>query len=177
MYDRLEELEHKNRGRGFFRAAVLGLIAVILGIQAFLLMRPPSPKGPLEVESLVLRDQTGTLRAWLGEKDGNPGLDLRDRQGKLRATLGLAADGSPALVLYDAGQRVRAGLHLGPNGDPRLDLRDKASLLGRTERHTPNDTGNQQSLTVSEPGDEDGTMAGPGGECGRRRLPSPGHGG
>jgi hypothetical protein len=161
LYDRLEELERKDRGRGFFRTALLGLLAVILATQTFLLMRPQSPKGPLEVENLMVRDQNGNLRAWLGEKDGKLALNLRDQQGRLRAALGLGSDGSPAFVLYDEGQRVRAQLQLSPDGAPRFDLRDNNSLIGKIEQHTTNDPDNQQRLAVSDPGDEDGTMASP----------------
>jgi hypothetical protein len=110
VYDRLEELERKERGHGFFRAAMLGLLALILATQAFLLMRPQSSKEPLKVESLTIQDQNANLRAWLGEKDGK-----------------LAH-----------------------------------SLMGKTGQHTTNDPDNQQSLAVSNPGDEDGTMSSPG---------------
>lgn len=161
VYDRLEELEHQNQGRKFFRMVFLGLMALVLATQAFLLMRPSSPKGPLEVESLMVRDQKGQLRAWLGEKDGKLTLALRDQQGKLRAALGLGVEGSPAFVLYDEGQRVRAELQLWPNGEPRFNLRDKNSLMGKTEENAPNDTGYPQRVSVSTPGDEDNTMTSP----------------
>jgi hypothetical protein len=161
LHDRLEALEHQNQGRRFFRTVLLGLLAVILATQTFLFFRPQSPSGSLEVQNLMVRDQNGAIRAWLGEKNGKLALDLKDRQGKLRAALGLGADGSPALVLYDEKQRVRAELQLWPNGEPRLTLRDKSSLEGKTEQHAPNDLDNQLSLAVSNPGDEDGTMACP----------------
>jgi hypothetical protein len=161
VYDRLEELERQNRGRGFFRTVLVGLLAVILATQAFLFFRTQTPKGPLEVQSLMMRDQNGSLRAWLGEKDGKLALNLRDQNGTLRAVMGLDADGAPALILYDEKQRIRAELQLGPNGEPRFTLRDKSSLEGKTEQHTPGDPDNQQDLAVTNPGDEDGTMASP----------------
>lgn len=161
VYDRLEELERQNRGRKIFRVALMGLLALILATQAYLLSRSPYPQGLLEVEGLALRDQNGNLRALLGEKDGKLGLSLRDRQGKLRAVMGLEPDGSPALVLYDEEQRLRAGLQLWPNGEPRFNLQDNNSLMGKMEQNQPNDTGNQKSVAVSVPGDEDGTMASP----------------
>jgi hypothetical protein len=161
VYDRLEELERQNRGRGFFRTVLLGLLAVVLATQAFLFFRAQTHKGPLEVQSLMVRDQKGYIRAWLGEKDGELALNLRDQNGKLRSIMGLGKDGSPALILYDEKQRVRAELQLGPNGEPRFTLRDKSSLQGKTEQHTLGDPDNQQVLAVSNPGDEDGTMASP----------------
>ncbi|MFA4903337.1 MAG: hypothetical protein WC600_11415 [Desulfobaccales bacterium] len=161
VYDRLEELERQNRGRGFFRTVVLGLLVVVLATQAFLFSRTQTPNSPLEVQSLMVRDQNGYIRAWLGEKDGKLALNLRDQHGKLRAVMGLGADGAPALILYDEKQRIRAELQLGPNGEPRFTLRDKSSLEGKTEQHTSGDPDNQQGLVVSNPGDEDGTMASP----------------
>jgi hypothetical protein len=161
VYDRLEELERHNRRGGFFRTVLLGLLAVILATQAFLFFRAQTPQGPLEVQSLMVRDQNGNIRAWLGEKDGKLALNLRDQQGKLRAVMGLGADGAPALVLYDEKQRVRADLQLGPDGQPRFNLRDESSLQGKTEQHKPGDPDNQSVMAVSNPGDEDGTMASP----------------
>jgi len=159
LYDRLDALEQQNQGRRFFRTVLLGLLAVILATQAFLFFRTPSSTGALEVQNLMVRDQNGAIRAWLGEKNGKLALDLKDRQGKLRAALGLGSDDSPALVLYDEKQRVRAELQLWPDGEPRLILRDKSSLAGKTEQHSLNDADNQLTLAVSNPGDEDGTMA------------------
>lgn len=161
LYDRLEALEQQNRVGRFFRTVLLGLLAVILATQAFLFFRPRTSTGPLEVQSLMVRDQNGNLRAWLGEKDGKLALNLRDQQGKLRAVMGLGVDGSPALILYDEKQRIRAELQLGPNGEPRFNLRDEGSVQGKSEQHTPNDPDNQQNLAVSNLGDEDGTMASP----------------
>ena len=158
LYDRLEALEQQNRGRKFFRTILLGLLAVILATQAFLFFRTQTANGPLEVQSLMVRDQNGQLRAWLGEKDGKLALNLRDQKGKLRAVMGLGVNGSPALILYDEKQRNRAELQLEPNGDPRFLLRDESSLQGKTEQHTLNDSDNQQSLVVANPGDEDGTI-------------------
>ncbi|MHB9071885.1 MAG: Ada metal-binding domain-containing protein [Desulfobaccales bacterium] len=161
VYDRLEELERQNRGRGFFRTVLLGLLAVVLATQAFLFFRTQTPQGSLEVQSLMVRDQNGYIRAWLGEKDGKLALNLRDQKGKLRAVMGLGVDGAPALILYDEKQQVRAELQLGPGGEPRFNLRDKSSLQGKTKQHAPGDPDNQQALAVSNPGDEDGTMASP----------------
>jgi len=150
---RLEELERKNRGRGFFWGALLGLLAVILGLQIFMLMRPP---GNLQVKSLMVRDHKGVLRAWLGEKNGNPMLSLNDPQGKVRAALKLAEGGSPSLLLYDKDHRLRAGLHLWANGTPKLFLSHYSSLVGGTPGNTNNDANNQQAFALSKTGGEEG---------------------
>lgn len=161
VYERLARLERKNRNRNFFRTIVLGLLAVILAAQAFLFMRPQSPKGPLETRGLSVRDQNGYIRAWLGEKNNKLALELKDQKGMVRATLGLGSNGSPALVLYDETQRVRAELQLGPSGAPRFFLGNKESLQGKTELQSSNASDNQLSLGVSTPGNENDTMASP----------------
>lgn len=158
VYDRLEKLERQNRRRGLFRAAFLGLLAVILGLQLFVLIRP---QGNLQVKSLMLRDHNGVLRAWLGEKNGNPMLSLNDPQGKVRAALGLSKDGSPSLFLYDQDHRLRAGLHLWPNGTPKLFLRNHSSLMGKIQRDAQSGADNQQATAVSNLGGEGGTLVGP----------------
>jgi hypothetical protein len=156
VYDRLDELERKNRGGGISRGIFLGLLLVILALQVFILVRPKYP-GNLQVKSLAVRDHNGVLRAWLGEKNGNPVLSLKDPQGKVRATLGLARDGSPSLFLYDQDRRLRAGLHLWPNGSPKLFLRSRSSSSGKTQRGADK----QPATAVSNLGGEGGTLAGP----------------
>jgi hypothetical protein len=157
--ERLQKLERQHRRRWFFRGALLGLLALVMAIQVFLLTRPPAPPGPLEAQSLTMRDPNGTLRAWLGEKDGRLALELRDPKGQLRAALQLGAEGSPALGLYDQAQKVRAELALGPDGDAKLRLMDNSSMQGKTEQNTPNDTNNQESAIPNVIGDDGGTIS------------------
>jgi hypothetical protein len=139
LLERLEHLERQNRRQRLYRAFILGLLGLILAAQAVWFFRP-QPPGPLEVESLVVRDPKGVIRAWLGDKHGQAGLDLWDRKGKRRATLSLGPEGSPGLALYDQDQRVRAELNLGPDGAPKFTLRDKLSRMGQTERGGPQES-------------------------------------
>jgi hypothetical protein len=143
LFERLENLEQQNRRQRLYRAFILGLFGLILAAQAFWFFRP-QPPGPLEVESLVVRDPNGVIRAWLGDKNGKAGLDLWDRKGKRRATLSLGPEGSPGLALYDQDQQVRAELNLGPAGVPKFTLRDKLGLMGQTEPGGPQESAKSQ---------------------------------
>jgi hypothetical protein len=148
LFERLENLERQDRRQRRYRGFILGLLGLILAAQAFWFFRPQTP-GPLEVESLVVRDPNGVIRAWLGDKHGKAGLDLWDQKGKRRATLSLGPEGSPGLALYDQGQRVRAELKLGPDGAPKFTLQDKLSLMGQTEPSAPTESG-QAPVTAAE---------------------------
>jgi hypothetical protein len=106
------------------------LVLLILTAQVHWLLTP-HPPGPLEVESLVLRDPQGHVRATLGHQDGKMGLHLWDDNGKRRASLELGPQGSPALIFYDRKQQPRAELRLGPEGNPTFNLRDILSLPGK----------------------------------------------
>jgi hypothetical protein len=145
---RLENLERQNRRQRLYQGFILVLLGLILGAQAFWFFRP-HPPGPLEVESLAVRDPNGVLRAWLGPKPGKIGLDLWDQKGKRRATLSLGPEGSPGLALYDQDQRLRAELNLGPDGAPKFTLRDKLSLMGQTEPSASQESG-QAPATAAE---------------------------
>lgn len=160
VYDRLEKLERQNRSQKFYLPLILAVLGVVLATQAFLLVRPYLP-GPLAVEALMVRDPKGVNRAWLGEKNGKVGLDLRDWKGNRRATMGLGLEGAPGLTLYDQDQRVRAELKLGPDGEPKFTLRDKSILLGQTEPTTPSDSSNHPPQGGTAPGSEEGTLATP----------------
>jgi hypothetical protein len=140
LFEHLEKLERQNRRQRLYGAFVLGLLGLVLAAQAFWFFRP-QPPGPLEVQSLVVRDSNGVIRAWLGHKHGQAGLDLRDRQGKRRATLSLGPEGSPGLALYDQEQQLRAELNLGPDGTPQFTLRDKLGPMSRTEPSAAQESG------------------------------------
>ena len=148
LFERLGNLEWQNRRQRLYGAVILGLLGLILAAQTFWFFRP-QPPGPLEVESLVVRDSNGVIRAWLGDKHGKAGLDLWDRKGKRRARLSLGPEGSPGLALYDQDQRVRAELNLGPDGSPKFTLRDKLSLMGQTEPSASKESG-KSPVTAAE---------------------------
>jgi hypothetical protein len=134
VFDRLEKLTHQHQRQKFYWALILVLMGVILGIQAYVLLRP-EPRG-LAVESLAVCDPNRNIRATLGTDRGQVRLDLWDPHGHRRATLGLGSEGTPRLAFYDRDQRVRADLKLGADGEPKFTLRDQRSLQGKTE---PND--------------------------------------
>jgi hypothetical protein len=123
VLDRLEKLACQHRRLKWFGIFIMGLLGVILAAQAYVLLRPHSP-GPA-VQTLVVRDPKGNIRASLGQTGGNVGLELWDAQGRRRATLGLGAEGAPGLAFYDQQQKIRAELKLGPDGEPKLILRDQ----------------------------------------------------
>ncbi len=157
---RLENSARQNPRQRFYRAALLVLLGLVLATQAFLLFRP-APSGPLEVEALVVRDRNGAIQAFLGDKDGQVRLDLWDRQGKRRASLGLGGDGTPGLELYDQEQRLRAKLSLGPDGAPKFDLRDNLSLESHGVPSVPTDSSTQSHPAGTVSGSEGGTVASP----------------
>jgi hypothetical protein len=132
--DPLNQSTGQPRLRKFYWALVLLGLGVTLALQAYVLLRPPTPS--LTVESLVVRDPNGHIRALLGADGDRVRLDLRDPHGNHRTTLGLGSEGSPYLVFYDRHQQVRAELDLGPDGEPHFILRDQRSLQGKT---APND--------------------------------------
>ena len=79
----------------------------------------------IRARSFELVDKDGKLRAGLGLSDyGGPSLFLYDKNGKNRAGLGLA-DGVPILMIRDKDGKTRAGLGLSDDGGPRLELYDK----------------------------------------------------
>ena len=165
MRQRLEALEGQRRRQGWFKALLVGLLALVLASQAFLWLQPPVSQPLLEVERLVIRAQNGTVLARLGEQDGQAQLNLWDQQGQKRATLGLGSTGSPALTLFDPDQRVRVQLRLGPDSAPRLIWLHPGDLLGKTQENAPSDTANQQSGAAVTAEAEEGTacsaLAGP----------------
>jgi hypothetical protein len=159
VFDRLEKLAGQQRRQKFYWALILGVLGVILAIQAYVLFQPHFPG--LTGNALVVRDAKGNIRASLGADGGNVRLDLWDPQGHRRATLGLRSEGSPHLAFYDLDQRVRAELNLGADGEPQFTLRDKGSLEGQTEPSAYSDSPTQPPEAGVVSGSEAGTVARP----------------
>ena len=84
----------------------------------------------VKARSFQLVDRQGKVRAELGlDRDEKPSLILRDAAGKDRVGLVVEPDGSPALILSDAAEKVRASLWLESDGNPRLALQDAAGKV------------------------------------------------
>ena len=157
--DRLEKLARQYRRLKWFGAFIMGLLGVILAIQAYVLFRPHSPDSA--VQALVVRDPKGNIRASLGHTGGKVGLDLWDAQGCRRATLGLGAEGAPGLAFYDQDQRVRAELNLGPDGEPKFTLRDQDGKEIQKEPKLSDDSAHPRPPAGTGPGSEAGALPNP----------------
>jgi len=81
----------------------------------------------IEAQGFRLVDKEGKIRAALGLGTGTndgPSLRLYDTDGHLRTHLCLFADTAPGLLLFDAHREARGILMLEPNGRPGLWLSD-----------------------------------------------------
>jgi hypothetical protein len=103
---RLERLERQNRWMKRAGAAIL----VLVGAVALMGGQPQDKTG--EPDKLVLRDDKGNERAWLGMGKDGPVLRFRDEGGKERLWLGLVKD-TPGLAFYDEQGKRRAALSTG----------------------------------------------------------------
>jgi len=159
VIDRQKKFEPQNRRQKFYWALILVVLGVVLATQAYVLFRPYPPG--LAVETLVVRDANGRIRASLSTTGDKVRLDLWDPKGHRRATLGVGSEGVPGLAFYDQYQRLRAELNLGPDGEPQFTLRDKHSLQGKTEPNPIGDSGHRQPREGAVSGSEAGTVASP----------------
>jgi hypothetical protein len=102
-----------------------------------------------EVGKLVLRDQSGKARAWLGLlADGSPGLMLTDQEGKGGIALSVAADGSAAMGFYDIEGRARAEFSM-KSHSPRLTLCDQdGKVIMRLPPAAPGADGDEVRIAV-----------------------------
>lgn len=95
---RVHELERTaRRWRTGGIAASIGLCAVLVSFAA------PVVCDVVTGERLVLRDENGRTRVTLDAyRTESPALAFQDRDGRVRARLGLDAQGQAALSVYDA---------------------------------------------------------------------------
>jgi len=159
IWERLEQLGRQYRRLKWFTALILVVLGASLAAQAHMLFRPHSPGAA--GEALVVRDPGGNIRAWLGKNGDQVGLDLRDAQGRRRATLGLGADGTPGVAFYDQEQRLRAELNLGADGEPKLTLRDERGAQIQKAPKSPEDAAQSRPPVEAGLGPEAGDLPGP----------------
>jgi hypothetical protein len=103
----------------------------------------------VEAEKVLLRDRQGTVRAWLGLlADGSPGLMLVDREGQGGIALSAAADGAAALGFYDPAGRARVRLAVETDG-ARLVLYDPGGrVIARLPAAAPGAAGEEVRIAV-----------------------------
>ena len=136
---RLRRLERQQRRLKFFGGVLGALVLAVLAALGTLALRDqPQPvpvvqeslaRGQVATQALLIKDEAGSTRAWLGVRGGVPSLELYDRGGKMRTALGLDPDGAPRLALLDGQQRPRLELALGPGEEAGLSLVDREGLL------------------------------------------------
>ncbi|QDU84467.1 hypothetical protein Pla163_15770 [Planctomycetes bacterium Pla163] len=81
---------------------------------------------PEPLRELVLTDEAGRRRVWLGtRKGGSCGLGLYDAVGTARSELFLTAEGESRLMLSDRRGRPRAYVGVGEEGAPLVRLADR----------------------------------------------------
>ncbi len=96
-------------------------IASLLGL-AIMMNRGPTKKSGISGENLTIKDTKGICRAWIGERDGQVQMELRDQAGRRRLCLGLAAAGEPRLTFYNKDQNLLGELIPLPDGQPGIKL-------------------------------------------------------
>ena len=104
----------------------------------------------VEAEKVLLRDRQGTVRAWLGLlADGSPGLMLVDREGQGGIALSAAADGAAALGFYDPAGRARVRLAVETDG-ARLVLYDPGGRVIARLPAAPGAAGEEVRIAVED---------------------------
>lgn len=78
---------------------------------------------------LLFLDENEQRRISFYVEDGQPGIDLADKNEHVRASLGLDDNSQPSLFLLDEKEKVRASLTLLEDDGPSLDLLDENEAL------------------------------------------------
>jgi hypothetical protein len=121
---RVARLERENR---WFR--MTAVTVALIGGAALLMAFASGDEGgltrakQLDCGTIVIRDNDGQMRAWLGVAEGGPRLIFFDQSGQQRLGVGMTKEGLPALGIFDIGENPRVVLGM-MEGWPGLVMRD-----------------------------------------------------
>ena len=118
----LEQLSPKDRKQKFFNISILGLLVVILGSLAFLIVQNQLGRGRVDTGRLIISGKDGAQRAMLSELNGQLSLCLLDNNGKPRVKAFFDSSGNPIICLLDELQQNVAEIKMGAGGKPLLKL-------------------------------------------------------
>lgn len=123
---RVARLERENR---FLKGAGLAVLVAGGSILAMSFGGGDAGEGGMgqfkqvDTGHLVLRDNDGQMRAWLGIAEGGPRIVFFDASGQQRMGVGMTRQGEPALGIFDVGQNPRVVIGM-MEGWPGVVLRD-----------------------------------------------------
>ncbi len=126
-------MERQIRRQKFVKNAVL-VLAIILFVGIGIMLSKVSGRtnrvGPgnlaISADNLALNDANGINRLWIGEREGQVRVELRDSAGRRRLSLGLDAAGGPQLIFYNKDGKVLTQIVSLPNGQSGIELLNQA---------------------------------------------------
>ncbi len=121
---RLDRLERSNRLLRILVIVLLVGVAYIVGSE-YVTQNPIVRQTLMESSELKLLDNDGNARLFLRMYSKVPVLQILDRNGKPRLSLGLRFDDTPFIDLSDATGRTRATFEMTEDDQPTLRLLDE----------------------------------------------------
>ena len=107
--ERLENIERELGRQKRRNRWLLGAVLVIAVISIIALAQMAGTSKQIRARSILIEDEKGQRRAWLGVDNDGPTLSLWDENGETRAIL-VVGKGGPGLVLSDEKGRRRAAM-------------------------------------------------------------------
>jgi len=153
----LEQLSLKGRKQKVFNISILGLLVVILGGLAFLIVQTQLGHGRLDTGMLIIRGKDGAQRARLSELDGQLSLCLLDNNGKTRVRAFFDSSGKLVICRLDEMLQNPAEIKMGAGGEPLLrQAKEPASPSAAGSQAAP-----RYDQKVAPAGDTASETAGP----------------
>lgn len=121
LADRLDRVERQNRRMKLMLLLVLAVVAYLAYLE-FVPERLVVHQRLMESKELKLLDSAGNTRMFLRMYSRVPVLQLLDRNGKPRLSLGMRFDDTPFIDMSDETGRTRAAFEMNEKGEPTIRL-------------------------------------------------------
>jgi hypothetical protein len=126
---RLDNLERQMRALKIRANIALPLAILLLLGFGVMVSKGSGESGRIRADDFSINDAKGINRVWVGEREGEVCVELRDQAGRRSLSLGLGVAGEPKLIFYNKDQKILTEIVPPPDGQSGIKIFNQSGEL------------------------------------------------